>query len=177
MTNRESLQLAAFERALALMDQNLPIIQGIPAIMESKVTLLASIKNIRLINVEVEKGVGGIYINFNEAKNTLIEVTLAVQGALIAYCIVQNNNDLLQKVSFSLTEIKNSGNEGIYDKGKLIHDLALPLNAVLTDEYQMPETMISQLNTALDEYERMLPLKGLTKQESVAWQALFCSFS
>jgi hypothetical protein len=168
MTNRKSLSLAAFERTLAVLDQNLPLIEGIPAIMEVKGTLATAINNIRLINVEVEKGVGGSYINFKEAKNNLIEATLAVQGALIAYATVQNNNDLLQMADIGLSLLKRTGNEALYDKCKLIHDLALPFKVVLASDYQLNESGFVQLATVLDNYRLALPKKDLVKKGSVA---------
>jgi len=168
MTNRESLTLAAYERTLAVLDQNLPLIEGIPAIMEVKGTLATAINNIRLINVEVEKGVGGSYINFKEAKNNLIEATLAVQGALIAYATMQNNNDLLQMADIGLSLLKRTGNEALYDKCKLIHDLALPFKVVLASDYQLNESGFVQLATVLDNYRLALPKKDLVKKGSVA---------
>jgi hypothetical protein len=168
MTNRESLSLAAFERTLAVLDQNLPLIEGIPAIMEVKGTLATAINNIRLINVEVEKGVGGSYINFKEAKNNLIKATFAVQGALIAYATMQNNNDLLQMADIGLSLLKRTGNEALYDKCKLIHDLALPFKVVLASDYQLNESRFVQLVTALENYRLALPKKDLVKKGSVA---------
>ena len=168
MTNRESLLLASFERTLAVLDQNLPIIQDIPAIIEVKGSLAASINTIRLINVEVEKGVGGTFISFSEKKAKMIADTLAVQGALIAYATMQNNIDLLEMAGISLSLLKRTGNEGLYDKCKLIHDLALPFKVVLASDYQLNETRFVQLAASLETYRLALPKKDLVKQESVA---------
>ncbi len=168
MTNRESLSLAAFERSLAVLDQNLTLIEDIPAIMEVKGTLAASINAIRLINVEVEKGVGGTYINFDEKKTKLITDTLAVQGALIAYATVQNNNDLLEMAGISMSQLKRTGSEALYDKCKLIHDLALPFKVVLAADYKLNETRFVQLAASLETYRLALPKKGLAKKESAA---------
>jgi len=168
MTNREILQLAAFERTLALMDKSLTIIQGIPKIMEAKNNLATSINNIQLINAEGVKGLGGAYINFSEAKTKLLETTLAVQGALIAYATGENKNDLLKNADISVTFLKQSNNESLYGNCKYLYDLALPLKDALIADYQLPATMTDQLNAALEAYRKALPDKGLAKQESAA---------
>lgn len=168
MTNREAYQLAAFERTLALMDKNLPIIDDVPKIMAAKNDLATSINNIQTINARGVQGLGGAYVNFNEAKSKLLTTTLAVQGALIAYATGENKNDLLKNVDISATFLKQSNNEMLYGNCKYLYDLALPLKAALIADYQLPATMTDQLNAALEAYKKALPDKGLAKKESTA---------
>ncbi len=168
MTNRETYQLAAFERILALMDRNLTIIDDIPKIMEAKNNLATSINNIQTINARGVKGLGGAYVIFNEAKTKLLETTLAVQGALIAYATGENKNDLLKNADISTTFLKQSNNESLYGNCKYLFDLALPLKAVLISDYQLPATATDLLSAALEAYKTALPDKGLAKKEATA---------
>ena len=168
MTNRETFQLAAFERTLALMDKNLTIIDDIPKIMAAKSDLAASINNIQLKIAEGVKGLGGAYVNFNEAKSKLLTTTLAVQGALIAYATGENKNELLKDIGISATSIKHLNNESLYGNCKYLYDLALPLKAALIADYKLPATATDQLSAALEAYRKALPDKGLAKKESAA---------
>jgi hypothetical protein len=168
MTNRETFQLAAFERTLALMDKNLSIIEDVPKIMEAKNNLATSINNIQTINARGVKGLGGAYVIFNEAKTKLLETTLAVQGALIAYATGENKNDLLKNADISTTFLKQSNNESLYGNCKYLFDLALPLKAVLISDYQLPATASDLLSAALEAYKTALPDKGLAKKEATA---------
>jgi len=168
MTNRESLQLAAFERTLTLLNNNSSIIQSITKLTETKTALNSAINAIRLINVEEEKGSGGAIGEFNAARTKLLDCTIAVQGALIAYATGENNHAMLEAANFSVSRLKQSSHESLYDKCKVIHELALPNKVKLNSDYQLPATSIDQLATALETYKQALPDKGLAKKENVA---------
>jgi hypothetical protein len=168
MTNRESLQLAAFERTLTLLGNNNSIIQNITKLTETKTALNTAINAIRVINVEEEKGSGGAIGEFNAARIRLIDYTIAVQGALIAYATGENNHAMLEAANFSVSRLKQSSHESLYDKCKVIHELALPNKVKLNSDYQLPTTSIDQLATALETYKLALPDKGLAKKENVA---------
>jgi len=168
MTDIENLQLASYERTLALLNLNLALIQSIARIVETKTALESSINAIRLINVEEEKGTGGAIENFNNAKETLLSETLAVQGALVAYASGENNAALTEAADFGITQLKRAHHEALYDKCKVIYDLALPIENVLKSDYQLPQGKIARFNTALEAYRLALPNKGLAKNEKVA---------
>jgi len=168
MNDRQILQLAAFERTEALLNANLPIIQGVSKIVETKSALETSINTIRLINVEEEKGTSGASAAFLLAKETLIHHTLTVQGSLIAYSTGENNLALTEAADFGASLFKRLQNEAIYDKCKLIHELASPLEPALKSDYQLPQGAIAQLGTALETYRLALPNKGLAKNEQTA---------
>lgn len=168
MTNRESLQLAAFERTLTLLGRNNTLIQGITKLMETKTALETSIDAIRVINLEEEKGSDGAFIGFDTARTSLINCTTAVQGALIAFATGENNLVLLNAANFGVSHLKQSNHEGLYDKCKKILEFALPNKIILSSDYQLPATAIDQLAAALETYKLALPDKGLAKKESVA---------
>lgn len=168
MNDRQNLQLAAFERTLALINTNLSLIQSLTRIMETKSALETSINAIRILNVEEEKGTGGAAGAFVLAKDTLIQKTLTVQGSLVAYATGENNLALIEAADFGASQFKRTQNEAIYDKCKVISDLASPLETVLKSDYQLPQGAIAQLSAALEAYKLALPKKGLAKNEQAA---------
>jgi len=168
MNDREILQLAAYERTQALLNKNLPIIQGIVKIIEAKGALDVSITAIRLINVEAEKGTGGAMGNFNDSRADLTGTTLAVQGALVALATGENNHTLLEAADFGTSHLKKISHEALYDKCKVVYDLALPFKVVLTTDYQLPEATLDHLSASLETYRLALPDKGLAKKEQTA---------
>ncbi len=165
MNEREDLQIAAYERTLALLNNYPNIIQNIAVITETKNALDTAINAIRLINVEEKKGTGGAMGAFVNAKTTLFDTTLAVQGALLAYATIENNLQLLEATDLPVTYFKKGSNEAFYDKCKIIYDLALPVEATLTADYQLPQDIIDQLGIALEAYRLALPNKSLAKKE------------
>lgn len=168
MNDRENLQLAAFERTLALLNNNLTIIQNIAAITETKNALDNVITQIRLLNIEEEKGMGGAMGSFMDAKNDLINTTLAVQGALIAYAIAENNHALIEAIDFGASYLRKASHQAMYDKCKVVYDLALPFKVALSTGYQLPQTTTEHLGIALETYRLALPNKDLAKQETAA---------
>jgi hypothetical protein len=168
MNDRQNLQIAAYERSLALLNNNLPIIQSSAVIMDTKSALEQSINEIRIINVEEEKGTGGAFGDFTDAKNQLTNITIAVQGSLIALAIAENNNEILDAANFGMTEFRRTSQEAFYDKCKVIYNLALPQKVKLTTTYLLPETALASLNTALEKYRLALPDKGLAKKNKTA---------
>ena len=168
MTDRENLQIAAFERTAALLNMNQTLIQGITKITETKNALETAISAIRLITVEEEKGSGGALGSFNNAKETLILKTMVVQGPLVAYATAEDNPALIEAADFSVTQLKRAHNEALYDKGKVVYDVALPHENLLKSDYGLPQAAMAQLNTALETYRLALPEKGLAKNQKVA---------
>jgi len=168
MTDHENLQIAAFERTAALLNQNQALMQGITKIAETKNALQTAIGAIRLITVEEEKGKGGAASISLLAKETLIQKTLTVQGPLVAYATVENDLALIEAADFSATQFKRALHEALYDKGKVVYDMALPHENVLKSDYGLPQTAMAQLNTALEAYKMALPDKGLAKNKQTA---------
>lgn len=168
MTNRESLQLAAFERTLTLLGRNNALINGIIKLMATKTELETSINAIRAINLEEEKGSQGAIIEFGAARTKLIDCTTTVQGTLIAFATGENNLVLLNSANFSVTHLTQSNHEGLYDKCKKILEIALPHKTVLGTDYKLPATAFDQLTAALEAYKLALPDKGLAKMQGVA---------
>ncbi|MEZ5084331.1 MAG: carboxypeptidase regulatory-like domain-containing protein [Bacteroidales bacterium] len=165
MNDGQENKFTMYEATMAIMDEYEAIWTTVAAVSDitSKITnIITDIGNFRQIQVA---DTTGITIDKNAIKEDLIQATLKVINGLVAYAVVNDDNELRNRVNYTRSDLEYSRENILVDKARLIYETALPLAADLV-AYLVAQEDIDAITNLLKDFEQALPEKRLAVTQS-----------
>jgi len=167
MNDAQSNKLKMFQAVQTVMDENASIWQDLTIVADvaNKVkSIIVDILNIRQVQ---ERDTTGITVNKTVIRDNLVQATLKVIRALVAYATVKKNYVLLGEVNYTKSDLENSRDNILYDRARLIHTKAQSLELELLD-YFIGTPDITAIDTLSKEFNIAIPEKraALTVQKT-----------
>jgi hypothetical protein len=156
MTSKQEAKLNMFRATQKHCADNATIVATIPAFQAAVNSLNAIISSIVATTQQEDLVTKGITIDKAEAKKTLCQLAADVAAPIIAFAASNNNNQLMQEVNFSYTELFRSKDDQLAPRCKNIHDAALANLAALAP-YGISAATVTTLQASIDNYQAAVP--------------------
>ena len=158
MNDIQSNKLKMFQAVQTVMDENASIWQDLTIVADvaNKVkSIIVDILNIRQVQ---ERDTTGITVNKTVIRDNLIQATVKVIRALVAFATVKKDYVLLGEVNYTKSELEKSRDNILYDRARLIHSRAQPLELELLD-YFIGTPDITAIDTLAKDFNIAIPEK------------------
>jgi hypothetical protein len=139
-----------------VMDDNNALWNGIPAMVTAKGNLDAKIADVQFIRAIQEAGISGITIDKRDLKLEAVNKALPVIGGLKAFAIANSNNELLERINYSRTELFRVRDTVSADRMKIVRDEGNNNLAALAD-YNVTSAMVADLSGSIAAFELLIP--------------------
>lgn len=146
-----------------LLDDNNAIWSATPAFVTAKTAFSANITAISLASQQQQAVITGIATDKRVLKRTLVEVAAPIAAAVIAYASQTNNNELLEAVNYSQSDLNFTRDDMLTDRCQIIHNKANDNLAALAD-YGITAPLLNALQDAINAYAVKVPAPGTARQ-------------
>lgn len=155
MENFEEDKRSMYFSVKVVCNNNKPIWSGLVAFAEAFGEFETTISNIDTQRLIQEGETTGITADKQKVGEEMIQVTLEVAGAVYAYASKIGNNELMKKVNYSHSKLKQSRDSILRDICQLIHDEANNIIADLTD-YGKTAQDLEQQQKKIDDFSAII---------------------
>jgi hypothetical protein len=156
MTSKQEAKLNMFRATQKHCADNAAIVATIPAFQAAVNALNAKIASIIATTQQEDLVTKGITIDKAEAKKTLCQLAADIAAPIVAFAASTNNNQLLNEVNFSYTELFRSKDDQLAPRCQNIHDAALANLAALAP-YGISAATVTTLQASIDNYQAAVP--------------------
>ena len=163
MTGPQENKNSMYRVAEKLLDDNSIIWNGTPAFVTTKGAFSAKITAISTASQQQQAIITGIATDKKVLKTSLIDITAPVAAAVIAYASQTNNNELLDAVNFTRSQLLATRDDMLADRCQIIHTKATA-NLVALAPYGITAPVLTTLQTTITAYNAKVPAPGTAKQ-------------
>jgi hypothetical protein len=156
MTSKQEAKLNMFRATQKHCADNATIVATIPAFQAGVTSLNTLISSIIATAQQEDLVTKGITVDKAEAKKTLCQLAADVAAPIIAFAAANNNNQLLQEVNFSYTELFRSKDDQLAPRCQNIHKAA-NTNIAALGAYGINAATVATLQTTINNYQAAVP--------------------
>jgi len=158
MNDKQTNQLTMFEEVNDTLDANADIVIKVKPAQDGHAFLKTQIVEIHTQHEIQQKITTGITDDKEQTRSEYEESILKVGGGLMAHAAATDNKELYAMTDISGYKLIRMREEKLYDYGKTIYDLALPLQPQLA-ELMISSEDVALLNTKREAFGLLMPKK------------------
>lgn len=163
MTDPQENKLSMYRVVEKLLDDNSIIWNGTPAFVTTKNAFSSKIAAISTASQQQQTINTGIATDKKLLKISLINIAAPVAAAVIAYASQTNNNELLNAVNFTQSQLAGTRDDMLGDRCQIIHTKA-NANLLALAPYGITAPVLTTLQTAITTYTAKVPAPTTAKQ-------------
>lgn len=156
MTSKQEAKLNMYRATQKHCADNAAIVATIPAFQAAVNALNSKIASIIATSQQEDLVTKGITIDKAEAKKTLCQLAADIAAPIVAFAASSNNNQLLNEVNFSYTELYRTKDDQLAPRCQNIHDAASS-NIAALGAYGISAATITTLQSTIDNYQAAVP--------------------
>jgi len=147
-----------YQAVQTVMDENNSIWQPVTSVADVANKVKSIIVDILELRQIQELNTNGITVNKETLRENLVQSTLKVSRAIVAYATVTKNYQLLGEVNYTKSDFTTARENILYDRAILVHSRAVPLETELAAYLIKPED-IAIIQTLADDFIKAIPEK------------------
>lgn len=163
MTDVKENKLSMYRVAEKVLDDHSIVWNTTPAFVTTKTAFSGKIAAIAAASIQQQAVITGIATDKRVLKSTLIDVAAPVAAAVIAYASQTNNNELLEAVNYTHSDLVRTRDDQVAERCQIIHNHATAHLAALAD-YGITAPVLNALQTSITAYNTKVPMPGAAKQ-------------
>ncbi len=156
MQDRQENKLSMYLAVQKVCTDNNGVWSGLPAFVSSFSAFEGKIADIEAVRLIQEQDTTGIAVDKTELREDLVNKVIEVSTAVQAYASENEDNELLESVNYSRSELLQCRDTILHDRSQLIHDKADAIIGSLGD-YGVVAGDLSDLQTLIDDYVAIIP--------------------
>jgi len=152
MNKLNESKLNMYDAVISYCNNNTATVASLPAFQTAFTALQTIVGQIRN-TVQMEAGIiSGIAMDKSQLRVTLCGLAADICAIIFGFASTTNNNELKEKVNFSMTELKRLSDEMLVPTCSNIHDV-LNANVAALANYGITAEVASNFQTAMDVYQ------------------------
>lgn len=163
MLDKQENKMSMYRVVEKLLDDNNIIWNGTPAFVTTKTAFSSKLTAISTASQQQQAIITGISTDKNILKTSLVDIATPVAAAVIAYASQTNNNELLNAVNYTHTQLIKTRDDMLGDRCQIIHTKAND-NLVALAAYGITAAVLTTLQNAITTYTTKVPAPGTAKQ-------------
>ena len=151
MDDRQENYLSMCVSCKTTTDNKQLIWMGTPAFVTQYSIYNTDLSTLQSLKTAQEQNLKGFILDKAEKKGDMITRTMGLVSGLKAYAMTENNNVLLEEVSYSESDLKGTRDELVASKCQIVQDRAKTHELALAG-YNVTAAMITDQQTSIGDY-------------------------
>ena len=156
MKSKQEAKLSMYDAVITYCDANAAITGAIPAFGTALTAFKTSVTALRVTAQKEADVISGVAMDKFQAKKDLSQMAATTAAAVYALAAAAGDNELKEKVNFSVSDLQRFKDELLTSNCQNIHDLANANIAALAP-YGITAGTLSALNTEIANYAAVVP--------------------